>query len=267
MATLNDYIYLSPTDTDEVWEMFHENSKVGKYDFIPPNDYIAAQMQRMPEALEYEDCLSIPLPKSFEPFDLNLPETLVGRVTARKLAPCSLDLKCMAALLFYSYGITRDNTGTKFPHSFRTIPSGGALYPLEIYFSSKWIAGLDPGLYHYNPVKNCVEYIRQGDLSPEIADLLTPVQSNLAYDTAVMFFITGLFRRETFKYGPRGYRFVFLEAGHFAQNINLVSTAMKLGNVNICGYFDRETDKFLGIDGVSHSTIYMIGLGKRLPED
>jgi SagB-type dehydrogenase family enzyme len=81
-----------------------------------------------------------------------------------------------------------------------------------------------------------------------------------------MVFITALFQRSTFKYGPRGYRFAFLEAGHVAQNINLASTAMGLGSVNICGYFDREIDELLGIDGLKHSTIYMIGIGKNSPE-
>jgi SagB-type dehydrogenase family enzyme len=74
--------------------------------------------------------------------------------------------------------------------------------------------------------------------------------------------VTALFGRSTFKYGPRGYRFVLLEAGHVAQNINLTASALKLGSLNLGGFIDRETDAFLHLDGVSHSTVYSIAVGK-----
>jgi SagB-type dehydrogenase family enzyme len=56
---------------------------------------------------------------------------------------------------------------------------------------------------------------------------------------------------------------VFLEAGHVAQNINLVSTGLGLGCINIGGFYDRHVDDLLGLDGIRHSTIYMIAIGKR----
>jgi nitroreductase len=52
-----------------------------------------------------------------------------------------------------------------------------------------------------------------------------------------------------------------LEAGHVAQNLNLVATALGLGCVNIGGYFDREIDEYLDLDGITHSTIYMLAIG------
>ena len=76
-----------------------------------------------------------------------------------------------------------------------------------------------------------------------------------------MFFMTAMFERTVFKYGDRGYRFTFLEAGHVAQNMSLVATALGLGCVNIGGFYDREIDEFLGIDGLTHSTLYMLAIG------
>jgi len=87
------------------------------------------------------------------------------------------------------------------------------------------------------------------------------VQKNLAYDSSVLFFITALFERATFKYGDRGYRFVLLEAGHVAQNINLASGGLRLGCMNIGGFFDRQIDDLLGLDGVTHSTVYLVAVG------
>ena len=89
------------------------------------------------------------------------------------------------------------------------------------------------------------------------------VQPDIAYGASLIVFITSIFERSIFKYGDRGYRFILLEAGHVAQNINLVSNALGLGSVNIGGYFDREIDDLLGLDGVAHSTIYMIAIGSR----
>jgi SagB-type dehydrogenase family enzyme len=77
----------------------------------------------------------------------------------------------------------------------------------------------------------------------------------------MMLFITAQFERSLFKYRDRGYRFILLEAGHVAQNMNLAATALGLGSVDIGGYFDRQADELLGLDGLTHSTIYMVGIG------
>ena len=106
--------------------------------------------------------------------------------------------------------------------------------------------------------------LREGDQTQQIAESLVHFQANVAYDSSVIFFLTAIFERSTFKYGARGYRFIFLEAGHVAQNFNLVATGLGLGCLNIGGYYDRAVDKLLGLDGVSHSTIYMIAVSKRL---
>jgi SagB-type dehydrogenase family enzyme len=74
-------------------------------------------------------------------------------------------------------------------------------------------------------------------------------------------FITAIFERSVFKYGNRGYRFVLLEAGHVAQNLNLATTALGLSCCNIGGFFDRDVDRFLGLDGIGHSTVYLVGIG------
>lgn len=260
---------LSPSaDTDNnVWEIFHENSKVGRYSYpVLPESFIVSRMKEMYESLPYDEYPNFDLPRKLTPLNLSLDESILNRVTSRKMEPCELSIEDITTILHYSYGITRDNRDSKYSRAFRTVPSGGALYPLEIYFHARYVKNLDNGLYHYNPVKNSIQRLIDKDLTTDISKTLTTIQSNLAFDTSLMIFITAIFERETFKYGPRGYRFVFLEAGHVAQNINLTTTAMELGSVNICGYFDREVDELLGLDGIKHSTIYMIGIGRRLEE-
>ena len=49
------------------------------------------------------------------------------------------------------------------------------------------------------------------------------------------------------KYGQRGYRYVWIEAGHLAQNLYLVSGALGLASVALGGFFDDEADALLGV--------------------
>jgi SagB-type dehydrogenase family enzyme len=248
----------------EAWETYHENSKTGRYDAYPSSDMVLARMREMPESLSYDSFPVVALPTSRVPFVLSLEEAMLARATARRVEPCRLSLEHISTLFGLAYGITRDLRDQGYPRTFRTVPSGGGLYPLEIYFHTSAIEGLDAGTYHFSPDGNVLHQIRRGDDTETVAKAL--VQENLATHTALQYFLTAVFERSHFKYGERSYRFILVEAGHVAQNINLVATACGLGCVNIGGFFDREVDSFLGLDGIAHSTIYMGAIGRSLSE-
>ena len=63
------------------------------------------------------------------------------------------------------------------------------------------------------------------------------LQPEIGMTATILIFITALFERSTFKYQDRGYRYTLLEAGHVAQNLNLVANALGYGAVNIGGFF------------------------------
>lgn len=249
-----------PEDSEErVWEWFHEASKVSRFDSSLPTPAVLARMAQLWESLPYSGYEAIPLPEHPLPLTISLEQALRERATARSIAPRRLSLDEVATVLHYAYGVTRDNAGTVFPRPFRMVPSGGGLYPLELYFHSVNIDGLKPGLYHFNPVQRCVRLLREGDDSRRLSEAM--VQGQLALDSSLLLFVTAVFERSTFKYADRGYRFALIEAGHVAQNTSLAASALGLGTVVIGGYFDREIDKILELDGLCQSTIYMIGLG------
>lgn len=250
---------LSPGEEDLVWELFHENSKTDKFNLPKSSQAIVEAMQEMYESLPYDGYPKIKLPELVS-LKSAFEDVLATRSTARSLRPSVLTLAQLGTLLHHSYGVTRDNSGTNFPRSFRVVPSGGALYPLEIFFHSMHVQGLSPGLYHYNPVNNFLSLLQEKDQTAKLSEAL--VQKSLAYDTSLILFITAIFDRSTFKYGDRGYRFSLLEAGHVAQNISLVANALGLGCINIGGFYDRQIDELLNLDGLTHSTIYLAGIGK-----
>ena len=249
-----------PPITAEAWELFHENSKTGRHSDVQPPELVLRRMQQLAESLSFAQYPAVELPTALVPLDRPLGDTLATRVSARALEGCPLSLPTVATLLHHAYGITRDNAGTVYPRPFRTVPSGGALYPLELFLHSTRIEGVDAGFYHYDPTGNVLRFLRYGDRTRDICEAV--VQGELFSNTSLVVFITALFGRSIFKYGDRGYRFALLEAGHVAQNLNLVANALGLASVNVGGYFDREVDDLLGLDGLEHSAIYLAAIGK-----
>lgn len=254
-------LILPAGNEDEVWELFHENSKIGRYEKSLSDHEILERMKEFHESLSYQGYPIIELPRSFVPVKLPVDEAIVSRSSARDMKPGKLKLAELAALLHLAYGVTRENRGSGFPRPFRVIPSAGALYPLEVYFYSAHIEGLAAGLYHFNPTKHHLRLLRGGDETKRISMGL--VQPDVAFCSSLILFITVVFERTVFKYGSRGYRFALLEAGHLAQNLNLVAISLGLACLNIGGYFDRDVDEFLEIDGITHSTIYIAAIGAK----
>lgn len=256
-----DSVLVPDNEHGDAWEMFHENSKAARHDAPIPNEEVRRRMLDMWTSLPYEGYPALDLPSERAPLKLSLEEAILSRETARDITSCPLEMDQLAALLHYAYGVTRNNTDGEYPRPFRVVPSGGAMYPLEIYFHTNRVRGLDAGLYHYNPTENRIRLLREGDQTRQISQAL--VQQNLPLDSGLMVFITALFERSVFKYRERGYRFILIEAGHVAQNMNLVANALGLGAVNIGGFFDREIDALLDLDGIVHSTLYCMAIGAR----
>jgi SagB-type dehydrogenase family enzyme len=253
---------ISGGDIDLLWETFHENSKTSMFD-LPLSDHeVLRRMADLAESLSFHGYPVLELPESIRPLTIPLGEAILKRSTVKKMAPEGIDLETTATLLRSAYGITRDERALGYPRAFRAAPSAGALFPLEIYFHSASTVGFPSGLYYYNPTENHLRLLRRGDQSEIIAQAL--VQQNIAYDASLLVFITAIFDRSTFKYGDRGYRFGLIEAGHVAQNLNLTALGLGLGSINLGGFYDRRIDDFLDLDGLTHSTIYLVAIGKEV---
>jgi hypothetical protein len=87
--------------------------------------------------------------------DLDLPLplglALAGRRSRRDYAPVVLPQLLLGKLLYASAAVTGTVTYEGFSSGARTYPSGGALYPLEIYPVLQQVEGIADGIYHYDP--------------------------------------------------------------------------------------------------------------------
>ena len=78
---------------------------------------------------------------------------------------------------------------------------------------------------------------------------------------ACNFLWTAVFSRTFQKYGDRGLRYVYLDAGHVGHSLQLAATALGLGCCNIAALFDSEVNELLGLDGRSESIVYAASVG------
>jgi SagB-type dehydrogenase family enzyme len=249
-----------PPDADDPTEMFHEASRYdpGVVDTRVVGGSLLARSTELQASVtravrRRSGLAAVPLPEA-EPIRASLDGLVGGRRSIREYAAPPLPLAQLSTLLRASYGVT----GSLGSQPFRAVPSAGALYPLELYVAAQRVEGLEPALYHFDPLRAVLERIRP--LRGDELEGLTPYDELLVPSAAVAM-ISAVFWRSRFKYGARAYRFALLEAGHAAQNFLLAATALGLAACPVGGFYDRRVDVFLEVDGLYEASIYLLPVG------
>lgn len=182
-------------------------------------------------------------------------EILIKRKSIRDFSEKPINIQELSYLLWASTGIQRKEFG----YDFRTAPSAGALYPIETYLIINNVENVPKGVYHYLIKNHALEELELGDLSIDIAK--AALDQNMCATASVVFIWSAIFKRSKCKYGQRAYRYIYLDAGHIAQNLVLASTSLNLGSCPIAAFYDDEVNKIVGVDGVEESVIYMCIVG------
>jgi SagB-type dehydrogenase family enzyme len=184
-----------------------------------------------------------------------LEKTIKKRRSIRNYSAKQMTLSQLSQLLFAAQGIT----GKIYNFPIRSAPSAGALYPYEIYVIVNNIRGISKGIYHYAPVKHHLEKIKSGNYSDEITS--AGLKQDMLGDADVAFVLTAIFNRTRSKYGERGFRYVYMDAGHISQNIYLQAVSLGLGSVAVGAFLDEEVNELIDIDGFYEAAIYLHGVG------
>jgi SagB-type dehydrogenase family enzyme len=208
-----------------------------------------------------EDAIALP-----EAAPSPLMKLIAARQSCRDFAPTELQVGDLAAVLDAGYGITGVRS---FPDGMRvfarTTPSAGGLYPLELYVLTERTSSVPPGLYHFNVRDHLLEPLfRTSSISDLLPDLM---QQHYLANAAALVFLTAVFPRALRKYGPRGYRYVLLEAGHAVQNICLRAAELGLGALCTGGYTDSRINAVLQLHPQNEGTIYIVALGRPAVEE
>jgi len=183
---------------------------------------------------------SISLPKPSLDGKVSVEKAIKERRTIRDFKERPLPLNHLSQLLWAAQGITNPKEGK------RAAPSGGALYPLDIYLiiGANGVEGVEAGIYHYLPENHSISLLSKGDRRKEIASA-SLLQMWMA-KAPVMFIITAEYRRITGKYGERGIRYALIEVGHVGQNLFLQAEAIGLGAGIVGAFNDTDVLKVMG---------------------
>jgi SagB-type dehydrogenase family enzyme len=166
-----------------------------------------------------------------------------------------LSMDILSALLWATQGITAAEAG----YPFRVAPSAGGLYPIETYLLARAVEGLDMGLYHFRPNAFDLEFIKAGDFARPLAE--AALGQGMVANAQVSFIWTAVVARSKWKYRQRAYRYIYLDAGHIAQNLYLAGTATGLGVCSIGAFYDDQVNAIIGVDGVEETALYLASVG------
>ena len=242
-------------------EVFHENSKLGPVTSRAYRQHIVTvlrspamcQLLAQPGKMySLQDRVALKRPRG----ETHLERSIQDRCSVRRFSGAAVDILSLGRLLYFSYG-TLDSAQRR-----RGVPSGGGLYPLEIYVVPHRVDGLEEGVYHYAPEEHALNVVSIGPIWEAMCGEMA-LQGIGESDAAAMLVICAMFRRTTIKYLDRGYRLVLFEAGAVAQNLSLVGASIGIGSCLVGGFNDDNVAALLGVDGVDEAPLIPVVLGQR----
>lgn len=196
--------------------------------------------------------MRIELPEPAHDSNVSVERALLARRSIRTFKDEPLTLREVSQILWAAQGITN-------PHGYRTAPSAGALFPLELRLVAGKVRDLAPGIYRYIPQKHQLVQSMSGDRRDLLAEaaLGQPMMAHAPITLA----ISAVYERTTRKYRQRGMRYIFMEAGHAAQNVHLQAIPLNLGTVVVGAFSDDMVHDSLGLDP-DENPLYLMPIGK-----
>jgi len=181
-----------------------------------------------------EKIIQLPEPNKSGVVDV---ETAINtRRSAQQFADKPLNYTQIGQLLWAGQGITDKQQGLRAAHS------ADALYPIELYLATH------EGLFAYNPEGHSLKQISTLDLRKQLSVAVSgqgPVEN-----TACNIIIAGSIRKATTKYGNyKAQRFVLLEAGYVAENIQLQAVSMGLTSSPVGSFEPRNITRICELPG------------------
>ncbi len=202
-------------------------------------------------AMEPGSLFALPVPAKSG--GMSLTQALYERRSVRSYGSEPLTLQEIAQLLWAAQGISEPEQG------FRTVPSAGATFPLEVDLLVTGIPELRDGIYRYRPQEHRLELRVPGDRRGQLKEVALG-QSAIGNAPVVMV-ISAVIPRTARRYGKRAERYVHMEAGHSAQNVYLQGRALGIGTVVIGAFRDDRVAGTLNL-GRSEEAIYILPLGR-----
>jgi SagB-type dehydrogenase family enzyme len=217
-------------DIKYAWD-YHEATKHSEISLMTQRHYLDFDNRPIPFKIYTTNFPVYPLPSDFQQPMLdaisavsnsNPRESQNNRPISEADTECpthskrigELDTRDLAAILFFSAGITRATKYNAMTYYMRAASATGALYPIELYVVSQDLADLEAGLYHFCPADFSLAQIRKGDYRSHLAAAM--VNGHHVLSSPISIILTSFAWRNAWKYQARSYRHWFWDSGVIA---------------------------------------------------
>ncbi len=191
---------------------------------------------------------SIKLPPPSLDGAVSVEKALSERRSIRAYKPEALSMAEVSQILWSAQGVTEPTKGL------RTAPSPKGAFLLQVYLVAGNVTGLPAGLYAYRPKGHELIKVAEGDKK---GDLFKVVAQSAINSAPASLIIAGMPERST-----ANSAWVYLEAGHAAENVYLQAVSLKLGTVSIAGFKPEDVKRGLALPE-KEQPIYIMPLGKK----
>jgi SagB-type dehydrogenase family enzyme len=197
-----------------------------------------------------EKAITLPKPRLKGKFSLE--EVMLRRRSTRVFSSRNITKSQLSQLLWACQGMTRGY--------YRTIPSAGATYPLEIFvlLGEDGVESLDGGVYQYVPKEHFIIHHLPGDLRKGLCSAC--LEQDFIRRVPLSFVICAEYSRTTAGYGERGVRYVHMEVGHLGQNLALQGEALGLCSVMVGAFRDEDVSRVINLP-VELKPLYVVPVG------
>src|SRR3984957_10518994 len=238
-------------------ELYREASKLGVHDSLlqtiaSVNNHPKIRSVISRPALSQRCIATVRLPKNLDVVKQDVRQTFLQRQSSRDFSGLEVPLDDLGAILYFGGGITRevvDQFGINW--GFRSAPSGGALYPIDIFCVVNKVTSLTAGIYAYNGSTHSLQLLKEGKYEAEL--IRGTYLADSIPESAFCILMVANFNHSKFKYGERAYRFILIEAGHIAQNILLIVENLAHSAFPIGGYIDDELNDPIELDVINQA--------------
>ncbi|MBM7565882.1 SagB family peptide dehydrogenase [Paenibacillus sacheonensis] len=177
-------------------------------------------------------------------------------------------LRDIGYFLWYTFGLAQlsqsvaeqysgEEWASSFQHCRRFVPSGGALYPSEMYMYLK-LEELPNGIYHYDAAHHRLVLLREGQFDSYVGKALGD-RCEVTSCFAVAF-VSTLFWKNFYKYNNFSYRLQGLDAGLLIGQLLEVAKRFDFETGVYFQFLDRAINHLLGLPEAEESVYAVIPL-------
>ncbi|MER7336029.1 MULTISPECIES: nitroreductase family protein [unclassified Micromonospora] len=159
-----------------------------------------------------------------------------------------LDAAQLGRVLFLGAGVVRtaERHGRRF--LYRAAGSAGARFPLEVYASTRGVAGVPDGVHWYDPARHALV---------QVAPAATGAATTLV--------VTGVPWRTGWRYAERGWRHLYWDAGTLLSQLSAAAASAGLAPRLRTLFPDATVRRLVGADGVHEYPLALLSLGDGEP--